>query len=162
MCGAGVRKSWAERVEFPEDVWEERLLVATLRGMLERLMAQVRAAGVEVRRLTLELRYTDRAESRYGLDLAEPVCTEDEALPRLPELLRGAWTRRVRIRAMTLRAGRVYRPGAQLELFNADPGERERRRRVAAVLDTLRGRFGPRALVRGADLLDRALTVGQD
>jgi DNA polymerase-4 len=158
----GVEEGWAERVEFPEDAWEERLLVATLRGMLERVMAQVRAAGVEVRRLTLELRYTDRAESRYGLDLAEPVCTEDEALPRLPELLRGAWTRRVRIRAMTLRAGRVYRPGAQLELFNADPGERERRRRVAAVLDTLRGRFGPRALVRGADLLDRALTVGQD
>lgn len=160
--GRSPEEGWTERVEFPEDAWEERLLLAALRGMLERVMAQVRAAGVEVRRLTLELRYTDRAESRCSLDLPEPSCTEDDALPRLPGLLRDAWTRRVRIRAMTLRAGRVYRPGAQLELFDADPGERERRRRVAAVLDALRGRFGPRALVRGADLLDRALAVGQD
>lgn len=163
--GAG-RKSpedgWQERIEFPEDVWEERILAAALRGMLERLMAQVRAARVEIRRLALELRYTDRAESRYSLDLPEPTCTEDDALPRLGELLRGAWTRRVRIRAMTLRAGRVYRPGSQLELFDAGAETRERRRRAAAVLDSLRSRFGPRALVRAADLLDRALAVGQD
>ncbi|MCS7042401.1 MAG: hypothetical protein NZR01_06375 [Bryobacteraceae bacterium] len=163
--GAGRKRSedgWAERVEFPEDAWEERLLAAALRGMLERVMAQVRAAGVEVRRLTLELRYTDRAESRDSLDLPEPSSTEQDALPRLGELLRGAWTRRVRIRAMTLRASRIYRPGAQLELFAADDPQRERLRRAAAVLDSVRGRFGPRALVRGADLLDRALAAGQD
>jgi hypothetical protein len=144
-------EGWTERVEFPEDVWEERLLLRVLRGMLERLMAQVRAAGVEIRRLTLELRYTDRAESRSSLDLPEPCCTEDDALPRLGELLRSAWTRRVRLRAMTLRAGRVYRPGAQLELFSPRAEERERQRRVAAVLDGLRGRFGPAALMRGVD-----------
>lgn len=155
-------EGWTERVEFPEDVWEERLLLRVLRGMLERLMAQVRAAGVEIRRLTLELRYTDRAESRSSLDLPEPCCTEDDALPRLGELLRSAWTRRVRLRAMTLRAGRVYRPGAQLELFSPNAEERERQRRVAAVLDGLRGRFGPAALMRGADLLDRAAAVGED
>ena len=155
-------EGWSERVEFPEDVWEERMLLAALRGMLERVMAQVRAAQVEVRRLTLELRYTDRAESRCSLDLPEPSCTEDDALPQLPALLERAWTRRVRIRAMTLAAGRIYRPGAQMELFAMRAEERERRRRVAAVLDGLRARFGPEALVRGADLLDKALAVAQD
>jgi len=155
-------EGWAERIEFPEDVWQAPLLLAALRGMLERLMAQVRAAQVEVRRLTLELRYTDRAESRYSLDLPEPSCTEDDALPRLPALLEGAWTRRVRVRAMTLRAGRVYRQGTQLALFDLNAGQRERRRRTAAVLDAVRRRFGPKALVRGADLLDKALSVAQD
>jgi len=163
----GVRRKsaeegWSERIEFPEDVWQEPLLLAALRGMLERVMAQVRAAGVEVRRLTLELRYTDRAESRYSLDLPEPSCTEDDALPQLPALLERAWTRRVRIRAMTLAAGRIYRPGAQMELFAMRAEERERRRRVAALLDGLRARFGPDALVRGADLLDKTLPVAQD
>jgi len=155
-------EGWSERIEFPEDVWQAPLLLAALRGMLERLMAQVRAAGVEVRRLTLELRYTDRAESRYSLDLPEPSCTEDDALPRLPALLEGAWTRRVRVRAMTLRAGRVYRPGMQLALFDLTAGQRERRRRAAAVLDAVRRRFGAGALVRGADLLDKMLAVAQD
>lgn len=155
-------EGWAERIEFPEDAWEERLLLTALRGMLERLMAAVRAAGVEVRRLTLELRYTDRAESRYSVDLSEPSCTEDDALPLLPALLEGAWTRRVRLRAMTLRAGRVYRPGTQLTLFDLNAEQRERRRRAAAVLDAVRKRFGAAALVRGADLLDKALALTQD
>lgn len=155
-------EGWAERIEFPEDAWEERLLLTALRGMLERLMAAVRAAGVEVRRLTLELRYTDRAESRYSVDLSEPSCTEDDALPLLPALLEGAWTRRVRLRAMTLRAGRVYRPGTQLALFDLNAEQRERRRRAAAVLDAVRKRFGAAALVRGADLLDKALALTQD
>jgi DNA polymerase-4 len=159
---ARAEEGWAERIEFPEDVWEERLLAAALRGMLERVMAAVRAAGVEVRRLTLELRYTDRAESRSTLELSEPSCTEDDALPRLPELLRNAWTRRVRVRAMTLRAGRVYRPGTQMELFDLSAGQRERRRRAAAVLDAVRKRFGAGALVRGADLLDKAAALAQD
>lgn len=154
-------EGWAERIEFPEDAWEERLLLTALRGMLERLMAAVRAAGVEVRRLTLELRYTDRAESRYSVDLSEPSCTEDDALPLLPALLEGAWTRRVRLRAMTLRAGRVYRPGTQLALFDLNAEQRERRR-AAAVLDAVRKRFGAAALVRGADLLDKALALTQD
>lgn len=155
-------EGWAERIEFAEDAWQEPLLLAALRGMLERLMAQVRAAGVEVRRLTLELRYTDRAESRSSLDLAEPTCLEDDALPRLPSLLENAWTRRVRLRAMTLRAGRVYRPGAQMPLFEINSADRERRRRAAAVLDAVRRRFGPAALVRGADLLDTPPAAAHD
>jgi len=155
-------EGWTERIEFPEDAWQEPLLLAALRGMLERVMARVRAAGVEVRRLTLELRYTDRAESRYSLDLPEPSCTEDDALPRLPAMLEGAWTRRVRIRAMTLRAGRVYQPGTQLALFEINAEERERRRRAAAVLDAVRKRFGAGALVRGADLLDKTLAPARD
>lgn len=157
-----VEEGWAERIEFAEDAWQEPLLLAGLRGMAERLMAAARAAGVEVRRITLELRYTDRAESRSSLDLAEPSCVEDDVLPRLPTLLEEAWTRRVRVRAMTLRAGRVYRPGTQMALFELNGEQRERRRRAAAVLDAVRGRFGAGALVRGAELLDKAPAAAHD
>ena len=103
-----------------------------------------------------------QAKSRGSLELAEPSCVEEDALPRLPELLRRAWTRRVRLRAMTLRADRVYRPGAQLPLFDLNEEQRERRRRAAAVLDAVRRRFGAAALVRGADLLDRTLAAAHD
>ena len=69
---------------------------SALRRMLERLMAQVRASGVEVRRLVLGIRYTDREEARRTVDLAEPTALEAETWHLLPEMLKGAWTRRVR------------------------------------------------------------------
>lgn len=146
-------EGWSERVEFAEDVWDEQVLLATLRRMLERLLAGVRAAGVEARRLALGLRYTDRAESRYSVDLSEPSALEDDMLPLLPRLLAGAWTRRVRLRALTLSACRVYRPGAQLELFAPAGAEGEKRRKLAAVLDLVRRQHGARAVMRGGELL---------
>ena len=93
--------SWRESAEFAEDVWEEPFIMAALRRLLERLMASLRAAGVEVRRLTLVLRYTDRAESQSSLTLPRPSAVEDDFLPLLGGLLRDAWKRRVRLRALT-------------------------------------------------------------
>jgi nucleotidyltransferase/DNA polymerase involved in DNA repair len=146
---------WRETIEFPEDVWEEQFLLATLRRMLERLMAQVRAGGIEVRRLSLELRYTDRQESSRSLDLAEPTALEGETFHMLPQLLQGAWTRRVRLRALTLRAGRVYRPSPQLELFAPAAPRHERDRKLAAVIDRLRREHGAAIVQRGDELLPK-------
>jgi DNA polymerase-4 len=146
---------FAEPVEFAEDVWEEPLLLLALRRMLERLMAQVRAAGVEVRRITLELRYTDRAESRKTLDLAEPASLEGDVFHLLPQLLEGAWTRRVRLRAMTLRAGRIYRPAPQMDLFAPEAPRREKDAKLAAVVDALRRLHGSAAVRRGYELEPR-------
>jgi DNA polymerase-4 len=146
---------FAERVEYAEDVWEEPRLLLDLRRMLERLMAQVRAGGAEIRRLTLELRYTDRGESRQTLDLAEPAALEGEAFHLLPRLLEGAWTRRVRLRAMALRAGRVYRPAPQMDLFAPEAPRREKDARLAAAIDALRRRHGSAAVRRGYELEPR-------
>lgn len=143
---------WVERVEFDDDVWEEELLEATLRRMLERLMAQVRSAGVEVRRLGLEVRYTDREESRKTLDLAEPTALEAETFHLLPELLKGAWTRRVRLRGMGLKAGRVYRPAAQMELFAPAAEKHEQWMKLAGVIDRLRREHGAGIVLRGGDV----------
>ncbi|NWF85590.1 MAG: hypothetical protein HXY18_17380, partial [Bryobacteraceae bacterium] len=77
-------------------------------------MAQVRAGGAEIRRLTLDLRYADRDEARRSFDAPEPTALESEFLPMLPKLLADTWTRRVRIRSLRLSASRVYRPSPQL------------------------------------------------
>jgi len=142
--------SFRETVEFAEDVWEEPFLLLTLRTMLERLLERVRAAGVEVRRLNLALRYTDRAESERSVTLAEPGCVEPDFLPRLPELLRAAWSRRVRLRALVLGAGRLYRPSAQMSLL--EPAPAPSALRLATAVDAIRRKFGPSAVVRGYQL----------
>ena len=146
---------WVERVEYEEDMWEEEFLHAALRRMLERLMAQVRASGVEVRRLALGLRYTDREESRKTLDLAEPTALEAETLHLLPGLLKGAWTRRVRLRALELKAARVYRPTAQMDLFAPATEKREQWMKLAGVIDRLRREHGAGIVLRCDELVKK-------
>lgn len=143
---------WTERIEFDEDAWEEEFLQASLRRMLERLMAQVRGSGVEVRRLALEVRYTDREESRKTIDLSEPTALEAETFHLLPELLKGAWTRRVRLRALQLKAGRVYRPTAQMDLFTPASEKREQSLKLAGIIDKLRREHGAGIVLRCDEL----------
>jgi DNA polymerase-4 len=145
-------EGFRETVEFSEDVWEQPVLLAHLRRMLEKLMAQVRAAGVEIRRLALEVRYTDREENRRHLDLQEPTALDTVLLPRLPLLLETVWTRRVRLRALTLQAARIYRPSPQLELFSSAGPRQEQQLQLAAAIDRLRLRHGPAIIRRAGDL----------
>ncbi len=141
--------TWREFVEFEEDVWDEPQLLATLRKLLERLMTRVRAAGIEIRRLTLSLRYTDRDESERTLTIAEPTALEIDIEPALPGLLRGAWTRRVRLRAMTLRASRIYQPSPQLSLFGPAAARRPEALALACAIDRLRRAYGEGIVLRG-------------
>jgi DNA polymerase-4 len=135
-----------ETAEFSEDIWEEPRVLEMLKGMIERLMARVRASQIEVRRLTLALRYTDREESERSVNLAEPTALETDLFPHLPELLRSAWGRRVRLRAVTLRVGRVYRPSPQLELFGEGHASGVP---LQLTIDRLRRAFGESAVMRG-------------
>jgi DNA polymerase-4 len=140
-------QSRRETLEFAEDVWEEPVVQAKLKFMLESLMARIREEGVEVRRLTLALRYTDREEAERSVNLPEPTALDTDFLPCLPDLLRSAWSRRVRLRAVTLRAGRVYRPSPQLALFSEEGQAKGLPLQVT--IDRLRRIFGPSAVIRG-------------
>lgn len=147
-------KSWKDSVEFAEDVWETARLRLALRGMLERVMAQVREEGVEIRRLTLGLRYTDREENERSVTLSEPTSLESEFYGYLPGLLQQTWDRRVRLRALWLKASRVYAPSPQLGLFGVEVGgeqgvKKEKEQRLAATMDRLKKTFGDKLVGRG-------------
>jgi nucleotidyltransferase/DNA polymerase involved in DNA repair len=146
---------FSESIEFQEDVWDEPFLLSTLRRLAERLMAQVRAAGVEARQITLRLRYTDREEARRSVTLAEPASLEACIFPVLPGLLETAWQRRVRLRMLSLRATRIYRPSPQLSLFDPPSPRKDHDVQLAATLDALRRRFGAAAILRGDALREK-------
>ncbi len=149
--------SWRESVEFSEDVWENARLLAALRGLLESLMQTVRADRMEIRKLSLGLRYTDREESERSITIAEPSAVEADFYGYLPGLLKQAWGRRVRLRALWLRASRAHAPSPQMNLFDAMPlsGEmpvrqsREKEQRLAVAMDCLKKSFGNQAVRRG-------------
>ncbi|MBM3759688.1 MAG: DNA polymerase IV [Acidobacteria bacterium] len=147
--------TWRESIEFPEDVWETSRLIASLRALLEPLMQSVRADQMEVRKLTLGLRYTDREESERSLTLPEPTSVEADFYGHLPALLTQAWQRRVRLRALWLKASRAHAPSPQMSLFEPAPTtvNREKEQRLAAAMDSLKRHFGTQSVRRGlADL----------
>ncbi|MBS1825035.1 MAG: DNA polymerase IV [Acidobacteria bacterium] len=140
---------WRESFESPEEVWEEPLILRSIRLLLERILARVRLQQVEARRLTLLLRYTDREESSASLSLPHPSDLDEDFLPLLPSLLQSAWRRRVRLRALTLSVGLIYQPSAQLSLFAEPKRESGALRRLATTIDTLRRRYGEGVIHRG-------------
>jgi nucleotidyltransferase/DNA polymerase involved in DNA repair len=149
------KPSWRQFIEFSEDVWQTELLAATARQLLDSLMPTLRAEGLLVRKLTLGLRYTDREENERSILLAEPSNLEADFYAHLPSLLRQAWQRRVRLRALWLRASHPHTPSPQFDLFSHTPQQnlREKEQRLAAALDQLRTHFGSRAVRRGFSLL---------
>ena len=74
-------------LKTPSEAEYERRLRS--RGTESEQAIRRRLAGTG-RRLTLELRYTDRAESQRSLTLAEPTCLEGSFFPLLNGLLRAA------------------------------------------------------------------------
>ncbi|MBL8178620.1 MAG: DNA polymerase IV [Bryobacterales bacterium] len=145
-----VQALWRETIGFPEEVWDEPLILRTLHVMLERLLARVRQQQVEARRLSLLLRYTDSEESSTSQSLPQPSALDEDFLPLLPSLLAAAWRRRVRLRALTLSVGRMYRPSAQLSLFAEPKRESGALHRLAAAVDLLRQRYGEGVIRRGS------------
>jgi nucleotidyltransferase/DNA polymerase involved in DNA repair len=156
--------TWRETIEFPEDVWETTRILAALRTLLETLMQSVRADQREVRKLTLGLRYTDREESERSTTVPEPTSVEADFYGHLPALLQQAWDRRVRLRALWLKASRAHSPSPHMSLFDAPPAtqNREKEQRLAAAMDNLKRHFGNQAVRRGLSALapqtDQALT----
>lgn len=149
------KPSWRESIEFSEDVWQTEILATATRQLLDSLMPTIRAEGLLVRKLTLGLRYTDRDENERSILLTEPTNLEADFYAHLPSLLRQAWQRRVRLRALWLRASHPHTPSAQFDLFPLSPQQNrhEKEQRLAAALDQLRAHFGSRAVRRGFSLL---------
>lgn len=145
-----VEERFQQAHEFAEDEWDEGVILGALRGMVERLMTDLRAARRETRRLTLTLRYTDREESERSLALGEPTALDAEVRPLLAGWLEQAWRRRVRLRGMRLRASRIYTPSPQMALFAGEGKPRESEQKLAAAMDGLRRSYGAGIIRRGA------------
>ena len=143
-------KSYGEQDTFAEDVTDEAFILAKLRSIADRLAARVREDGKSFRTVTLKLRYNDMQDVSRAASLNEPGDLEQEIYPLLPMLLRKAWERRVSIRMVALRLTGIYGGIFRSELaLDAQSRKRENERRLAGVIDSLRGEH---SIMRGHDL----------
>jgi DNA polymerase-4 len=168
----------AEEEAFEPDVLDRRLLEAALVRLVARLGARLRAGGVAARRLSIRVRYADGVEEERRGRLPDPEDLDPPLFDALAPLCHGAAARRVRVRALAVRAGDLRWSTGQLDLlswragtaapsvFDRGPAgtflapvgaSQARRRRLCAALDALRARFGEGSVVTGRELSARAV-----
>lgn len=147
-------QSYSHQETFAADTPDAGLVEAMLRRLADRAFVQVRADKVQVRTVTVKIRYTDMDEHQGQASLAEPTDVEEDAYPLITRLLARLWDRRVRIRMVQVKLSNVYRGFSQLDLF----GERERRRRLAVVCHEIREKSGSAGIMRGHDVKLSALS----
>jgi len=150
---APAAKSYSEQETFESDVTDEFWVLAKLRSITDRLLAKIRSEGKTIRTVEVRLRYNDFDDCRRSESVHEPTDLESDIYPVLARLMNKAWERRVSLRLVSVKLSGVYDGFFQdgLALMDAGPAPAERRR-LAGVVDAIRGKYGAAACMRGHDL----------
>ncbi|MFD4855415.1 DNA polymerase Y family protein [Streptomyces atratus] len=148
--GAAARSIAAER-SFPRDELDRERQRRALMSLTEELGARMRGDGQVCRGLSVSVRYADRTgystltRSRV---LREPTA-HSAALTELAYRIHDSFAlQRARVRGIALRAEGLTDAERAAHQLSFDPVD-ERARRIEAVADRLRARFGPRAVMPG-------------
>ena len=127
-------RSYSHQETFPADVADRSHVEQVAKGMLDDLMAQVRADRQRVRTLTVKVRYPDFTEASAAHSLPAGTDLESAFYPFITSLLLQAWWKRRPLRLVSVKASGVDVRPEQLEMFAETDA---RRRRLATVLDRL-------------------------
>ncbi|MEV8535017.1 hypothetical protein [Streptomyces sp. NPDC051211] len=145
--GAAARSLGVER-SFDRDELDPVHQRRALLSLTEELGARLRAQGQVCRSLSLTVRCADRTSLTRDRVLPEPTA-HSAALTATAYGIHGALgLQRARVRALALRAEGLTPAERAAHQLSFDP-EDDKARRIEAVADRLRARFGPAAVTRG-------------
>jgi DNA polymerase-4 len=133
---------------LPEDSNDCDLLRRVLREICEDAVRRLRENKQRAGRLELILRFADCREERRKLKLAPPPGSSAVLYARALPLLNLALERRTRVRSLHLVLTDLSAGSVQMELF-ADPAP-ERRTKLELAVDSLRHRYGDKAVTHAA------------
>ncbi|MFD7325137.1 hypothetical protein ACFV9D_29270 [Streptomyces sp. NPDC059875] len=142
-------RSMAAERAFAQDELNHSTHRRALLALAEELGARMRTEKQVCRSLTVTVRYADRSTTTRTRTLPEPTA-HSAALTALAYTIHGSFgLQRARVRGIALRAeGLAPAEGAAHQL-TFDPAD-EKARRIEAVADRARAKFGPRAIVPGS------------
>ncbi|MGH7146829.1 MAG: DNA polymerase Y family protein [Nitrospiraceae bacterium] len=133
-------------VTFDPDEIDDARLLGHLYRLLERVCTRLRMLQRFCQRVSLSIRHSDQLEVTRRETLAQGTAWEGDLFPTLKRLFVSCTTRRVRLRAMTVSAEMLLPWEDQLPLFVEAHHTTARSHRLAVALDTVRGKFGERAI----------------
>ncbi|MFG3349742.1 hypothetical protein ACGF1Z_32360 [Streptomyces sp. NPDC048018] len=142
-------RSLAAEHPFPHDELnpgEHRRALLALAGELG---GRMRTGGQVCRSLTVTVRYADRSTSSRTRTLREPTAHSADLTALAYAILASFGLQRARVRGIALRAeGLAPAEGAAHQL-TLDPAD-DKARRIEAVADRARAKYGPRAVLPGS------------
>ena len=139
--------SYGHQETFDADTTDAGFVEAQLCRLVDKAFVRLRADGKQCRTVTVKIRYTDMDEHRGQMSLPEPTDVEQTVYPLLSKLLGRLWDRRVRIRMVQVKLSNIYSGFRQLDLF----GVKQKQRDLAMTCQTIREKYGSRALMRVHD-----------
>lgn len=151
-------KSISRETTFPEDVLEWPQVEQTLAYLTERCMFTLREEGLEAKRVTLKVRYSDFETKTFAHTLEEPTAVDAEVIEALRALVIKGKSRRARIRLVGVGLDQLRYNQHQLPLFGGK--NTEKWERVLEQADAVRGKHGFNSLRTGKSIgLGREVTL---
>ncbi|NEB79400.1 hypothetical protein G3I40_29900 [Streptomyces sp. SID14478] len=140
---------------FTQDELDRDRQRAALLALTDRLGLQLRAESQATRALALTVRYADRSTTTRTRTLREATAHTPPLTALAYELHDRLALQRARVRSFTLRADELMPAERTSRQLQFDPAD-ERARRIEAVVDRARDRFGPGAVRPAAAVSDVA------
>ncbi|MGI5399994.1 DNA polymerase Y family protein [Streptomyces sp. CA-135486] len=145
---AAARSVAAERA-FGRDELDPVRHRRALLSITEELGMRMRGEGQVCRSLTLTVRYADRSTTTRSRTLREPTAHSATLTDTAYRIHESLGLQRARVRSLALRAEDLTPAERAARQLTFDPAD-ERARRIEAVADRARARFGPGAVVPGS------------
>jgi DNA polymerase-4 len=142
-----------EVILLEPDTVDDSLLWGRLLDALQRLCRTLRSQRRVCGMLALLIRYSDQVEVMKRERITPETCWEQDVSPVLWSLFQRCFTRRIRLRQMTVSVTGLTAYAEQMALFDersaAEQRRQERARKLAVALDQLHARFGEQAIRYG-------------
>jgi DNA polymerase IV len=147
-----VQPTLEETVLFEPDEINDPVLIGRTLDALQRLCRTLRSQRRVCGRLMLTIRYSDQIEVTKQEQIHPETCWECDLSPMVVSLVHTCMRRRIRLRLLTLSMSSLTAYAEQGLLFGQptpDHRQRERAKKLAMALDTLKARFGEQAIRYG-------------
>ncbi len=139
-------KSISQETTFPHDVRDDKLLADTLRKLSAQVGRRLRQAGIAGVTVKLKLRWPDFTTLTRQVTLSQPTDQDEEIYHLVLDLMGKVRLKGKAVRLIGVGVSGLGTPLRQLGLWDADS---EKSRRLQEALDTVRARFGEKAIQRG-------------
>jgi DNA polymerase-4 len=143
-------KSISHEHTFGEDTAEQAQIEATLSRLTEKVARRLREQGFHARTVHLKLRYSDFSTLTRAHTLASQTNLDQELIAASRALFRQAWRRGAKVRLIGIGTSDFEATEGQMDLLSGEKNERTRRALEAA--DSLRDRYGEKAVTLASGL----------
>jgi DNA polymerase-4 len=139
-------KSISQETTFAHDERDDKLLAATLRELSEEVGRRLRHGGIAGTTIRIKLRWPDFTTLTRQVTMSQPTDQDEEIYRLALDLLGKVRAKGKAVRLIGVGVSGLSPPLRQLGMWDADS---EKSRRLQEALDTVRAKFGEKAIRRG-------------